>query len=119
MTHRAGIAPKDQPTFWQRNTPLMLAVKNQQLETIKELITVYKADTEAKNSSNKTAIDIASRAIKDPNVLETVLKLLEKKTQSTKVAYNKERIEEKKKMQADKENHIKALRDALKSKLQE
>jgi hypothetical protein len=35
------------------------------------------------------------------------------------VAYNKERIEEKKQMQANKENHIKALRDALKSKLQE
>ena len=119
MTHRAGIAPKDQPTFWQGNTPLMLAVKHQQLETIKQLITVYKADTEVKNFSNKTANDIASSGIKDPNVFETVTKLLKKQTQSTKVAYNKERIEEKKQMQANKENHIKALRDALKSKLQE
>jgi len=78
MTHRAGIAPKDQPTFWQGNTPLMLAVKHQQLETIKQLITVYKADTEVKNFSNKTANDIASSGIKDPNVLETVTKLLKK-----------------------------------------
>ena len=35
MTYRAGVAPKDQPTFWLRSTPLMLAVKHQQLETIK------------------------------------------------------------------------------------
>jgi hypothetical protein len=56
----------------------MLAVKHQQLETIKQLITVYKADTEVKNFSNKTANDIASSGIKDPNVLETVTKLLKK-----------------------------------------
>ena len=39
---------------------------------------VYKADSEARNAKGKTALDIAKMSIKDPNVLTTALKLLQK-----------------------------------------
>ena len=29
MTNRAGVAPKDQKTWWFQNTPLMVAIKHQ------------------------------------------------------------------------------------------
>ena len=74
----------------------MVAVKHQQLETIKQLVQTYKVDIDLKNSAGKTAIDIARIRIKDPNVLETTLKLLEKKSASTKVVHNRDVIEERK-----------------------
>jgi len=40
--------------------------------------------------------------IKDPNVLETVMKILQKKSMSTKVVHNKEQIEERKQIKKDK-----------------
>lgn len=62
---------------------------------------------------------MAARTIKDPNVLETVTKLLTKQSMSVKVVHNREKIEERKVMAADKENKMAKIRDALKEKLQE
>ena len=47
------------------------------------------------------------------------MKLLQKKSMSTKVVHNKEVIEERKQIKKDKSDQVKKLRDALKSKLQE
>ena len=56
----------------------------------------YKVDLDLKNSAGKTAIDIARIRIKDPNVLETTLKLLEKRSSSTRVVHNRDVLEERK-----------------------
>ena len=66
------------------------------METIKQLVQTYKADTEATNAKGKKAIDIAKTLIKDPNVLITAEKLLKKQSGSTKVVHNREAIEENK-----------------------
>ena len=78
MNFRNGVAPYDQTTFWQGMTPLMLAVKNNQLEMIKHIVVSEKANTEITNRSGKTALELAEKSIKDPNTLETVTKLLKK-----------------------------------------
>ena len=56
----------------------------------------YKVDLDLKNAAGKTAIDIARIRIKDPNVLETTLKLLEKRSSSTRVVHNRDVLEERK-----------------------
>ena len=78
---------------------------------------VYKADTEVRNAKGKTALDIAKMSIKDPNVLTTALKLLQKQSASTRVVHNRDAIEENKQARSDKAAELKALRDALKDKL--
>ena len=95
----------------------MLAVKLQQLEAIKQLVNTYRADTSIKNSSGKTALDIAKKSIKDPNVLETVTKLLERKSSSTVVVHDREMREEKQRFKDGKKERMNGLRDSLKSKL--
>ena len=96
MSYRANVPPKDQKTMWLQNTPLMLAVKNQQIETVKQLVLVYKANTDIKNAKGKTAADIARISIKDPHVLETIQKLVLKQSASTRVVRNRDAIEERK-----------------------
>ena len=95
----------------------MLAVKLQQLEAIKQLVNTYRVDTSIKNSSGKTALDIAKKSIKDPNVLETVTKLLERKSSSTVVVHDREMREEKQRFKDGKKERMNGLRDSLKSKL--
>ena len=46
-------------------------------------------------------MEIASRTIKDPNVLDTVTKLLKKQSVSVKVVHNREAIEERKAVKAE------------------
>ena len=118
MTYKANVAPKDQKTWWLGNTPLMIAIKHQQLETIKQLVQVYKADTEVSNFKGKTALQIANMSIKDPNVLTTAQKLLKKQSASTRVVHNRESIEENKEMRKNNLDALKKLRDQLKDKLQ-
>ena len=67
------------------------------METIKQLVQVYKVDTDATNFKGKTALQIAKMNIKDPNVLTTALKLLQKQSASTRVVHNRDAIEENKK----------------------
>lgn len=119
MTYRAGVAPKDQKTWWLGNTPLMIAIKHQQLETIKQLVQTYKADLDVQNARGKKAIDIAKASIKDPNVLTTALKLLQMQSASTRVVHNREALEENKQVRQEKAAELKRLRDTLKEKLQQ
>ena len=119
MSYKAEVAPKDQKTFWLGNTPLMLAVKHQQLETVRNLVQEFKANIDSTNGKNKTAHDFARVFIKDPNVLDTCTKLLKKQSTSTKVVHNREIIEERKQADQEKTNQIKQLRDELKAKLDE
>ena len=80
----------------------MIAVKHRQLEVIKQLVNTYKVDLTARNNAGKTAQDIANKVIKDPNILETVMKILQKKSVSTKVVHNKDAIEERKQVKSEK-----------------
>ena len=66
------------------------------METIKQLVQTYKADIEVTNGKGKKAIEIAKTLMKDPNVLTTALKLLQKQSGSTRVVHNRDAIEENK-----------------------
>ena len=65
---------------------------------VKTLVFTEKANTQATKKAGKTAMDIATKVIKDPCLLETMTKLLKKESQSVKVNYNKDFIEMKKSM---------------------
>ena len=65
---------------------------------VRQLINEYRVDVDLRNRFGKTAVDIARKTIKDPNVLETMLKLLTKQSKSTKVVHNKDVIEDRKRM---------------------
>jgi hypothetical protein len=90
MSFKNGVPPQDQTTFWQGMTPLMIAVKHSQLEMVKQLIVTHKVSLPPKNRANKSALDLAQSSIKDPYVLTTMQKLLNRETTSTKVARNVE-----------------------------
>ena len=62
---------------------------------------------------------MAVKLVKDKNVLETIVKLLQKRTASTKVDKNKEIRMENQLAKQQKQNDVRQLRDALKAKLQE
>lgn len=64
-----------------------------------------------KNVQRRTALEMATRTIKDPNVLLTVTKLLTKQSSSVKVVHNREQIEERKARASDKENKMTQIRD--------
>ena len=67
-----------------------VAVKHTQLEIIKQLVNTYKANTQIKNKAGRTPEEMATKTIKDKNLLETIIKLVQKRTTSTKVDYRKE-----------------------------
>lgn len=82
-------------------------------------MTEFTSDPDLINKYGKTPLQLAQKVIKDPHILETVEKLLTKKSTSTRIVKNRDKIEEKK---LDKQKrHLEAqnLRNALKAKLSE
>ena len=74
----------------------------------------YKADIHKKNKDDKTPEQLATKTVKDKNVLETIIKLLQKRTTSTFVDTKKEIREENKQDQKKLNYQVTKLRDTLK-----
>ena len=82
-------------------------------------MTEFTCDPDLTNKFGKTPLQLAQKLIKDPHILETVEKLLTKKSTSTKVVKNRDKIEEKKLEMQKKHLEAQNLRNALKAKLSE
>lgn len=85
----SDVKAVDKASFWLGNTCLHVATKSQQLEVVNLLVNTYKAETEIKNRSGKTALSLA-QTLKDKNITTTLSGLLNKIHTSTKVVRNGE-----------------------------
>ena len=107
--------PDDQ-TKWLKNTPLHIAVKNQQLEIVKCLVYDYGSDPSVENNQGKTPMALA-QSIKDEATRNTIVGLLKKLHATTKVEKNLEAKREREKIRKKNVEEIERLRQELKSKI--
>ena len=105
----------DAATPWLRNTPLHLAVKSKQVKAVKVLVWDLQANTKAENANNSTPIDFCKKFIKDEETQTTVMGLLLKLHQNTKVMKNMEAKREKAEAQRREHQEVEQLRSALAS----
>ena len=78
----------DETTAWNKNTPLHIAVKNVQIKAVKTLVWDLKANTKAENTNGNTPIDFCNKFVKDESTNSTIMGLLKKMSQNTKVIKN-------------------------------
>ena len=83
------------------------------------MVNTYKVDISIKNKAGRTPEEMALKVLKDRDMIETIVKLLQKRTQSTKVDRKKEVRLENKLHNQQKLNSVKELRNSLKAKLQD
>jgi len=103
----------DAATPWLRNTPLHLAVKGKQVKAVKVLVWDLQANTKAENAQNSTPIDFCKKFIKDEETQTTMMGLLLKMHQNTKVMKNLEAKREKAEAQRREHEEVEVLRTSL------
>jgi len=109
------FTPSDQ-TPWLKNTPLHLAVRNQQLDVIKCLVFDYEADPQLENSAGKSALALA-QAIKDEATRNTIVGLLNKIHTTTKIEKNLDAKREREAIRCRNREEIERMRQELKDKI--
>jgi hypothetical protein len=75
-------------TPWLSNTALHIAVRSKQVKTVKTLVWDLKANVKSVNGMDLTPIDYCRQFIKDEETRTTVMGLLNKMHQNTKVVKN-------------------------------
>ena len=114
----SGKVSVSEATPFLKNTPLHLAVRGQQLETIKCLIYDYDADPTIENALGKNSLMLAN-GLRDEPVKNVMMGLLNRIHTSTKVVRNMDARKEKEELRIRNKEEIQRLRTELRAKIEE